>query len=122
MRKLTTQELALYLGCECQTPEGILKLGAVYENTSPVFYDAVRDFGMEEIKPILRPLTDMTEEEKKELSDVAFGDTILLTGEAEEQTRVWGNPLSIKFLITKHFDLFGWIEKGLAIDRTKLKQ
>jgi hypothetical protein len=107
-----------------------------------------------EVKPILRPLSDMTQDEFIELfklcslfdlSECSFIgtndkdgvwcnaeyegrviDAIRLVGDYVEMMNNDGtfsgmNPQSkaFKFFISKHFDLFGLIEAGLAIDKTK---
>ena len=57
------------------------------------------------LKPILRPLSDMTLEERKESyrlkDDLGIGTVELF-----------------RWLLSKGFDLFGLIEAGLAIDKT----
>jgi hypothetical protein len=95
--------------------------------------------GYDEIKPILRPLIDMTEEEAKELGTMLLipngskysrahknnqdqwvvrygnvaGEFWIITGEIFNQHQTI-------YLLSKHFDPFGLIEAGLAIDKTKL--
>ena len=61
-------------------------------------------------KLILRPLSDMTEEEKNEY---------LLIG-TDSSTRFEHNARRTQYLLSKGFDLFGLIDAGLAIDKTKL--
>ena len=62
------------------------------------------------VKPLLRPLDDMTEEERGEVCCAEglppFDDNVTAA-------------LRTKYLLSKHFDLFGLIEAGLAIDKTK---
>lgn len=64
------------------------------------------------IKLILRPLSDMTEEERHVLSMQG-----MLPGEWREDIE---NALRTKYLLSKGFDLFNLIPEGLAIDRTTL--
>ncbi len=59
-------------------------------------------------KPILRPDTDMTAEESQEIQ-MQGGKGI---------TQSWA--FITKILIHKGFDVFGLIEAGLAIDKTKI--
>lgn len=75
-----------------------------------------------QIKPYLFPISNMTEEQKKEyniLRDDAqtyhyeFGDIV-------EDTVLYDNWESIDYLNAHHFDYRGLIEKGLAIDATNL--
>ena len=63
---------------------------------------------VEEVKPYLRPISSMTEEEAFE-----FGDTIL-NAEPEDLA-----VNKIDWLNEHHFDYRGLIEKGLAIEVTK---
>lgn len=112
--------LHLYLGCECQTPEGVMKLNAVYHDSNPVFYDSVNDFAFSEIKLILRPLSSMTEVEQNEIGLYGGGGNKFCDWKG---TPVNGfSPDTFRLLLSKSFDLFGLIESGLAIDATTLKQ
>jgi hypothetical protein len=79
---MNAKQLALYLGCRCQTPKGILILSSVSiksrfkgwfttdfkENQKALNQMGLcgRAFYLTEIKPILRPLSSMTEEEAVE--------------------------------------------------------
>ena len=78
-------------------------------NESLVYLEGVlTPFSLDEIKPYLRPMSSMTEEEKKEYKHlVAFS----------------GNPIGsasfIDFLNAHHFDYRGLLEKGLAIEAQK---
>ena len=77
-----------------------------------------------EIRPILRPLSSMTEEEKDEMHerfDVCEIDCFDANGRwiicdkdgaglpIPEQCRQW--------LLSKHFDLFGYLESGFAVEK-----
>ncbi len=83
------------------------KNGIEWANSSMVFPD--------QFKPILRPLTDMTEEESLKW--------------AEMKERFWNDKLMsvfntaelIHWLLSKHFDIFNLINEELAIDKTTLK-
>lgn len=68
----------------------------------------------DDFKPILRPLSDLTKD--------IVSESII-----EEVNRCSSNDIKvclsykqIDFLISLHFDVFGLIEKGLAIDKTSL--
>lgn len=106
--------LHLYLGCELlskSTGEVVATLLGVVGNeahfkVSGVKYSARCD----NYKPILRPLSDMTEEERSELIYLQNAD----------QRAYYEMAAQVKYLISKYFDLFGLIEAGLAIDKTKL--
>ena len=61
---------------------------------------------VEKMKPYLRPMSSMTEEEKKEYDhrlECMFYDTM------------YDDAFAIDWLNTNHFDYRGLIEKGLAI-------
>ena len=77
------------------------------------------------IKPILRPLDSMTEEEAKDIWDKCMPnggykhnhkDRLLCS----THTVVIASPLFPE-LLSKSFDLFGLIDSGLALDATKLE-
>lgn len=77
--ELTAADLALYLDCKVMTPDGKGVLNSVTHDTglcSVIMgemgpdYDAVFNAG--QIKPILRPLSDMTMGGKAELSKSFF--------------------------------------------------
>lgn len=65
------------------------------------------------IKLILRPLSDMTKEEKEKAN--SFADNL-----RDEQSAACCMAATTHYFLSKHFDLFGLIESGLAIDKTKL--
>lgn len=71
------------------------------------------------VKPILRPLSDMTEEESKELLSIQDLKRGVIDTKYVIVTRSWEDA---RYLLSKHFDLFGLIESGLAIDVTTLNQ
>jgi hypothetical protein len=66
------------------------------------------------LKPILRPLSDLTLEEctKCDILNV----TSALSGQKPEFILRHTSYIDIEKLISLHFDVFGLIEKGLAID------
>ncbi len=58
-------------------------------------------------KPILRPLSDLTKEEEKEL----------LAIQQNPENEIYGENFgAMQWFLSKHFDVFGLIEEGLAID------
>lgn len=86
-------------------------------------------------KLMLRPLSSMTEEEMKEIVLMNYNveNTLLsviqysrgiefktsgFTGGGEIDFYKT-NPITFLHLLSKHFDLFGLIEAGIAIDKTK---
>ncbi|TCV17171.1 hypothetical protein EDC17_101190 [Sphingobacterium alimentarium] len=81
--------------------------------------------GIENIKPILRPLSDLTKEivhngEKFVFSDVYLSNTTIkkILGQDCSTFNNFLNDVdynSIQFLFKYHLDVFGLIDKGLAI-------
>lgn len=99
-----------------------------------------QDIPYKNVKPILRPLSSITNTEVIEivalLSDVyllvkhtgnfSYGIDFEFQYNSSNRRRVacqrWDelNPEQFIYLLSKHFDLFGLIESGLAIDKTTL--
>lgn len=71
-------------------------------------------FGLSDCKPILRPLSDA----KKEEAD--YCKTLYRLDRWGVQT-LESQASVTAYLLSKHFDLFGLIESGQAIDMTKLE-
>lgn len=65
---------------------------------------------IEDIRPYLRPMDSMTEDEKKEYRSLL---TIYNCG---GQTTYWDNYKSIDWLIKHHFDFRHFIPMGLALE------
>jgi len=116
--------LHLYLGCELfEVGGGIGKLynmGTFAGSIVQVFTDCSSNepywTNVRNVKPILRPLSDMTDEEKNYFELWSF--EIM----KEDLNQVQRNALKIKWYLYNHFDLFGLIEAGLAIDKTTIKK
>ena len=74
----------------------------------------------DDIKPILRPLSDLTKEieplRKNYFTYTSEG--FMFKGKNECYTRL----SDLDFLFKNHFDVFGLIEKGLAIDINTTKE
>lgn len=86
--------------------------------TSFLLYNIGEEDAWEHIKPYLRALSSMTEEEKKEYEKVCELDTEILAKHPMN-----GEPFpalynSIDWLNKNHFDYRNLIEKGLAIEVT----
>ena len=80
-----------------------------------VYLDVDSDsFRIESIKPYLRPMSSMTEEEKVEL--ISIRDTVLDIGNRE--IIILSYEQIIWFLLN-HFDFLGLIPKGLALEVSK---
>lgn len=74
------------------------------------------------VKPYLFPLSSMTEEQKQEYNGwkhmvpvchYEYGDVV-------EEIELFESPASFEYLIENHFDYYGLIPMGLAIDSTGL--
>jgi hypothetical protein len=70
------------------------------------------------VKPYLRPMSSMTEEEKKVFDDFCVVDEFAWNGNAEIGYKNQANIMSdgIDWLLKHHFDFRGLIEKGLALE------
>ena len=124
-------------GVKCQgvtTSGGINTIGG--HCSALGFYDFYIEeiegwFDVSKIKPYLRPMSSMTEEEMEEynqLWDDDRIDTIVTVGKRLEEeykkknyNSIWQHPVVpiykyIDWLNTHHFDYRGLIEKGLAIE------
>lgn len=153
MEKNIKDYLHFHLGCEIRHDKGIYvgTLTSIGFHTAEIFCDYLKrneghrvppgkDFGyfsilIERLKPVLRPLSDMTEEESIEIAKIHKYDVPDDDGVMEEIVSIYGNgggilmlgaylPVShylegLLWLLKNHFDLFGLIESGLAIDKTK---
>lgn len=142
MKKNIKDYLHLYIGCE--TDQGLL-IGMVNCDNDKEDIQCVclmKEGGLvngsiKNIKPILRPLSDMTEEEALEcyescwqghqIDDVNKARHIreLFSEESDPDYaygNVTGNAKVFRWALFKGFDLFGLVEAGLAIDKTTLKQ
>jgi len=120
MKKELKDYLHLYLGCE------VIINNALYENRidTLAYMNSLGDCGgnmyewlVKECQPILRPLSDLTDEERNNaVLPMNYGIYALPDG--EEKLRQ--SAEITKYLLSKHFDLFKLIEEGLAADKTKL--
>lgn len=156
--KKITDYLHLYMGCRVNTPDGARKLlglnglGNATVETHPKEIAPSTGYFLyheSQVTPILRPLSDMTEEEAKEFFETGASSTILnkrivKSGVLFEYSWVSDNPernnadgfsysevgmsfapqlnaAKFRWLLSKGFDLFNLIPDGLAIDSTTLK-
>ena len=73
------------------------------------------EYGDTEIKPYLRPMSSMTEEEKLQLSQYAYiGED--LNGEFIDEVQIKDCAAYIDWLNKNHFDYCGLIENCLALE------
>ena len=74
-----------------------------------------------EIKPYLFPMSSMTDEQWKELTDLQIQCGLQSLGSEPTISPISiSDVYTIDWLNKKHFDYRGLIEKGLAIDATRL--
>src|SRR5688572_910316 len=126
--------LHLYLGCDVKH-EALKNIRPL----TPAWYGALQKENiLYLLKPILRPLSDMTEEEAIGLAKIQKYDIPEDDGVREELINIYtyddeeltlGNYLPVKYyldgllyLLKQSFDLFNLIPEGLAIDKTKTPQ
>jgi hypothetical protein len=77
---------------------------------------------LDDILPVLRPLSDMTYDERQECGNMIydFSDDPELNDHQWQDFEIGLAPEQFHWLLSKNFDLFGLIESGLAIDATTL--
>ena len=116
-----TEEMEICEGCENDEEEPNIHtlISCNYygecdldDNLSKTIYD---------IKPYLRPMSSMTEEEKKVFDDFCVVDEFAWNGNAEIGYKNQANIMSdgIDWLLKHHFDFRGLINKGLALEAPK---
>ena len=136
---LSAVHLAPYLPYKLKclvTDKGKYKIGslfAVYDNGEYSFYDTIEsEKGFSEVKPILRPISDLdwkikVEFDKYDNKRIYDEEIINLFCEENGIDELLGNiELSsiryecVEYIFKNHYDFFGLIEKGLAIDTNTL--
>jgi hypothetical protein len=107
-----------YLETISYLPDNLITL---QENGDWYFKTEYNDFN---VKPILKPLSDLTFEDVdvlKDKYDISEGSTMFRDKDISINPMEWIYD-DIQYLFSRHFDVFGLIEKGLAIDINTLKQ
>lgn len=140
--KLTAQDLALYYRGQAklisraeklESFHGFAHVGQIVAIDSILL--ASVEQGLYVVEPILRPLSDMTETEARAVWEKCYGDDfgdgecllhLIATVDADERNDsefdvLLGYPDGWRYLLSRHFDVFGWIPAGLAIDKTKIE-
>ncbi|MDB5200559.1 MAG: hypothetical protein JWO92_2522 [Chitinophagaceae bacterium] len=133
--------LHLYLGCDVLLCKNLEGNNVIEQLNGRMLWEDMEMFeGEYSYKPILRKLSDMTEEEDNQFTSLAakcdyevlFGynnkkKLIGITWEELGATGLFFNTAAgvdfleiFRWLLSKNFDLFGLIESGLAIDKTKI--
>lgn len=146
MTPLTINQLALYLGCKAYADanNGEFTTGIIAGfETHRKYYVSIKCdkyiesmWAPENIKPILRPLESISEEEAKQFLKLFAPKTYKFI-DIQTKADTWFtvrfkngngnygfisysvtqmNPEKFIWLLSKGFDLFNWIEQGLAIN------
>lgn len=122
--------LHLYTGCKLNTGTGTVLLAAVQKEIVPCtdfrvivlngneLYESKAD-----VKPILRPLSDMTKKEMEECGNMVydFSDEPKLNRWRWEDFDLLLCSVQFLWLLKNGFDLFDLIPSGQAIDKTTIK-
>ena len=70
--------------------------------------------------PYLRPFSDMTENEREELDKIGWrADELAFNEPWAHNGAIWSVLDGLQYLITHHFDIYGLLEKDLAIKAAK---
>lgn len=130
MDKKIQDYLHLYLGCECRMTKSSyhavhelhLSVKTSFTLTAKLLHYFIAPTTMAVIKPLLRPLSDMTEEELQECGNLVYDFSDDQSG-LDLNNHRWEDfylttSEQFHWLLSRHFDLFGLIESGLAIDKT----
>ena len=134
MDKLELRHLAPYLpyGLKIQMNDGDIFTLYGIKGKNRMIYIELHGESVEDLttgKPILRPLSDLTKEIEhiKDINELCNGDCeswndINYRVFTKSRARVSGNTVIqvYTYLISKHYDLFGLIDKNLAININKL--
>lgn len=111
MKKDIKDFLHLYLGVKCYD-----HFNEAYLKLTPKTYDGYMDNvfnGRAQIKPILRPLSDMTDKEREEIPKAKMDKWGVFTIESVAETT--------RYLLKQGFDIFGLHEAGLCLYKSDLK-
>ena len=115
-----------HLGCVIQTPEGFGRFLAMYaECPEPVVCaDTVKsDWEVDDVKPVLRQIKNITPEKFKDIWNIATVNLASLSEEIDA-VRKWETEKrahTTAYLLQHHYDVFGLIERGLAVDVATLE-
>ena len=112
--------MALPYDCMVTIAEGGID-GLQWDNVtlnSYLLYQIEEEDGLEYIKPYLRPMSSMTEEESNELESITFPlmEKDWDGNENPACIRWIDIPKYMDFILSHHFDYQGLIEKGLALE------
>lgn len=126
--KLELKHITPYLPYELKIFEPLQSKGLILDlkmttyNSERIGLPFLFEHGFYKIQyglPILRPLSDLTKDEFEELYDSMSYNTKMLILRDDNLHYNWAEStpyFDFKKLLENHFDVFGLIEKGLAID------
>ena len=105
-------------GVIIETLQSICKVGDDEYTVNALTNDMYNGFLIEQVKPYLRPMSSMTEEEKRQFDDFCVIDEFAWNGNAEIGYKNQAIIMSdaVDWLNAHHFDYRGLIEKGLALE------
>ena len=102
---------------DCGTKLQFYVLQCIFVDAEDGHVDIMNDYGLtyeiEDVKPYLRPMSSMTEEEVDEYNDLCACNTPF-PGIVEERVAEF-----MDWLNAHHFDFRNFIEKGLALEAPK---
>jgi hypothetical protein len=99
--------------CKCKTKDGFVYWDCYFEECGD-------DVPIEIVRPYLRPMSSMTEEEKQMMDNLWKDNNKLVFADPNEIRRYKFYDISVvDFLNSHHFDYRGLIEKGLALEAPK---
>ncbi len=107
--ELTGQDIALYLNGECKAKRSYSDQWTTNFITTALLIDY--KLRVVKIKPILKLFKDITPREKAKYCE--------WVDKPSDPIRRYAD--TTKYLLSIRVDVFGWIEAGLAIDKTTLK-
>lgn len=120
--KIIEDYLHLYLGCKVKWMYGneIYILVRTDKINCDLYNGATLYTSIRNIKPILRALSDMTEEEKKEYQFMKPDSGVENSDPYQPYINL--NAKRTLWALSKHLDLFNLIKSDLAIDASTIKQ
>jgi hypothetical protein len=74
---------------------------------------------LRKIKPVLKPMYELKEKINQYYSQLTNDDLERILKETKKWTRLQSYSY-IRWLLKNHFDVFGLIDKGLAIDKNEI--
>ena len=119
MKKNIKDYIHLYLGCEVNTNRyGVGLLDSVSKTCIHIeFEKTIQGFFFDDVKLLLRPLSDMTDKETIEIKKHC--DSVEKYIETGLYVSVDGKLHA--YLLKQRFDIFGLIKCGLAIDKNEFE-